>query len=176
MLDKQCRLSNVDCATSQNFQSSACTTSEPLILEQITTCLSHRFLFSTGNIGKIIFALLTCEAMRLKWNWLIKSLTWFPLFPWDICSFLERKWKWNHIGTKRCAKGHQFPSKTFWLLGTPECWGISINSQLQAYPAPVTGSLRWAPWCPHPQPRLPTAQLWKSGVLIHSTCPLIGGF
>ena len=133
-------------------------------------------LFSTWNVEEIIFALLTCKAVSLKRNWPMKSLTWFPLFPWDVCSFLERKGKWDHRGTKRCAKGQRFPWKTFWLLETPECWGISISSQLQAYPAPGTGPLRWEPWCQHPQPRLPTAQLWKSGVSIHSICPLVDGF
>lgn len=124
MLEKQCGLSNGDCPGNQNFQIFVSATNELLTWEQITTCLSFRFLFPTRKVGKIAFALLPCKVVvRLKWD-VLKSPEYNPIIPMR-CLFIlgvERKtgsqMDINRI-TGGHAKGQLFPSQAFWPSGTP---------------------------------------------------------
>lgn len=138
VLEKQHGSSNVDRTVNQNFQSSACIINEPLTLEKITAYQCFRILFSTWNVGEIIFALLTiwgcCEAqMKLPW----KILCMIAIIPmrYVLIPRVETETR-SQMDIKMC-KGPTVPIKTFWLLGTARCWGIFTNSQPQACQAPA---------------------------------------
>lgn len=149
MLEKQHGSSNVDRTVNQNFQSSACIINEPLTLEKITAYQCFRILFSTWNVGEIIFALLTiwgcCEAqMKLPW----KILCMIAIIPMRcvLIPRVETETR-SQMDIKMC-KGPTVPIKSFLTVGDRQMLrnihqqpttGMSSPSQPQACQAPLWG-------------------------------------